>query len=1313
MTDYTSTGTGDWDNVAVWGGGGFPAAGDTATISTGDIVSVKGSELCGNISVLPGGGLRFDGQSDTVAAQMTLDNGATITNNGAVDATATGTTGPARIVGASLEVMAGTDWTWDNQTWEIVNMDIQFNIATGGGISQSIIFKTSLCTIDDLDVQTGATVSFDVASCTANGVTVSGGILLLEEAISFTSFTQATGTTTPASSSTAITCSGAWEVSGGTWTDQRSQVTLTGTANFQHSIASNNRTNTFEQSGAITTTLTGAAYMLSWFRGSATGTLSGSQTIQVGTSGSALPFDNNGVTINSGVQITLISGHATPTMDSGTYHHLTLEGSGVQRSFTMNGVLICNGNLILNSALALLTTTGTDYALTCAGIGVATGTLTGNDSVITSSTLLTVAGGTLTWTGTAGRLDVNDFTMASGTCTPSATTSDIQCSGDYNMTGGTWTNNRGTLTLTASGNLAHNGSGGNRISAIVHAAGVTSTLTNFAYISAAHTFSATSHLAGGSTVVMSTASGLTFPSGATMTGGAVYRFISGGGTVTAAGSFNSVLFQSNSTYTLGAALTAIGTVAIDDVTGAVTLDCATFALAITSTFTIDATSLLDLGTSAGHVITANFTPLGDIDGASSTLTCSGNVDLSNILFTRNSSTLAMDGASKTLDSGSNQLENFTISNTVTLINNTFTIFGVFTNTSTFTIASGIKLSVSGTAIGIFNNSGGTVTGADATSILDFTISSSAANQVLNNTGIITVLATQFRGSVSISANKTITLGANFTTAADIVVLSDHASRTLTLDTSGTDYNILCADLTLTGTTGGVLIANASIITASGDVDLSAATFTYGTSTLAVGGDLTTGANSDIFATLNITGTCAFSGSNSLCTTAFTNTGTITLAAGSFRLTCQNAAITAFDNSAGTISGVDSTPFLSFRGTATTTYDLDNDGTIGVDCRFIATGNSPTIRLVNESWVTTGNVFFALSGGTAVTLDTNGQALTCADLTLIANSTITGGASTITASGDVDLSAGTFTEGTSTMAMTGTSKTLTLASNQEVYNLTVTGTVVGLAGSGVQIQFDNVLTIDGGTATFGMTVGDQVLIGEQNSDGFPVVLANGGDFQNSDTGSIRYGDGSTGATINIAASTNYPNLIISSSGAVANTYNMVGAVTCINLTIGDGADADVVDTVTFALKCTGTVDVLASASLQTGANAGGATWDFASTVTVAGTAQISVTSGAFSLVLGSKTVSVRDQLTVANHVSRGNAVFTTGGTGHVDQRVALTGGQISMGRRVGWNGLYIQDCIIAQGTDMRGAWFGRGNLGVIRRTPSRSVQGIGPLGVRYG
>ena len=54
MAAYTSTQSGDWNNVATWGGGGYPSiAGDTATIASGHTVTYNVSSAIelGDISI--------------------------------------------------------------------------------------------------------------------------------------------------------------------------------------------------------------------------------------------------------------------------------------------------------------------------------------------------------------------------------------------------------------------------------------------------------------------------------------------------------------------------------------------------------------------------------------------------------------------------------------------------------------------------------------------------------------------------------------------------------------------------------------------------------------------------------------------------------------------------------------------------------------------------------------------------------------------------------------------------------------------------------------------------------------------------------------------------------------------------------------------------------------------------------------------------------------------------------------------------------------------------------------------------------------
>lgn len=55
MASYTSSGSGNWNNVATWGGGGFPVAGDTATIANTHNVNLNVDSASATVIVNSGG----------------------------------------------------------------------------------------------------------------------------------------------------------------------------------------------------------------------------------------------------------------------------------------------------------------------------------------------------------------------------------------------------------------------------------------------------------------------------------------------------------------------------------------------------------------------------------------------------------------------------------------------------------------------------------------------------------------------------------------------------------------------------------------------------------------------------------------------------------------------------------------------------------------------------------------------------------------------------------------------------------------------------------------------------------------------------------------------------------------------------------------------------------------------------------------------------------------------------------------------------------------------------------------------------------
>ncbi|MFA5217049.1 hypothetical protein [Sulfuricurvum sp.] len=154
-TTYTSSGTGDWDNVATWGGGGFPAITDIAIISNTHVVSVKGGEACLSFTVNLGGTLRLDGQTDTANASLTCSNGSTSTNNGTIDQIGTGTK-YARINGVAgygAHIITGSQPTFGSGHWYFgsgTHFDMAITTGAGGCYIAGLVSSHNL-TIESSD----------------------------------------------------------------------------------------------------------------------------------------------------------------------------------------------------------------------------------------------------------------------------------------------------------------------------------------------------------------------------------------------------------------------------------------------------------------------------------------------------------------------------------------------------------------------------------------------------------------------------------------------------------------------------------------------------------------------------------------------------------------------------------------------------------------------------------------------------------------------------------------------------------------------------------------------------------------------------------------------------------------------------------------------------------------------------------------------------------------------------------------------------------------------------------------------------------
>lgn len=175
---YTSTQSGNWNDSATWGGGGFPAAGDTATIATTHTVTVTANAAVGTggstgtdeltiIGTLVVGAftLTVDGDTQINNGTLQLNAGATMSIDGTyeIEFTNTATLDINGTSGSRCEISAiASNFTWVDgaANGSIINIDadycdfIRFGDGTnrsfdinGASATQTINFQN--CLFDD------------------------------------------------------------------------------------------------------------------------------------------------------------------------------------------------------------------------------------------------------------------------------------------------------------------------------------------------------------------------------------------------------------------------------------------------------------------------------------------------------------------------------------------------------------------------------------------------------------------------------------------------------------------------------------------------------------------------------------------------------------------------------------------------------------------------------------------------------------------------------------------------------------------------------------------------------------------------------------------------------------------------------------------------------------------------------------------------------------------------------------------------------------------------------------------------------------
>lgn len=164
----------------------------------------------------------------------------------------------------------------------------------------------------------------------------------------------------------------------------------------------------------------------------------------------------------------------------------------------------------------------------------------------------------------------------------------------------------------------------------------------------------------------------------------------------------------------------------------------------------------------------------------------------------------------------------------------------------------------------------------------------------------------------------------------------------------------------------------------------------------------------------------------------------------------------FDNP-GIIAGTGSLVFDNF---ADAPFNVGNFGTLNVNVTFQNEADTAPIYVLTEDLVTTKNIeMWSGSAIQSVTVNTTTYKVSCAALTIGTRGVLNAGSSLITCSGNWDSSAGTFAKGTSTVNMTGASKTIKTVAGGTFYKLNISGTVSTITNS-FNVTYDLTVTSTG-------------------------------------------------------------------------------------------------------------------------------------------------------------------------------------------------------------------------------------------------------------
>jgi hypothetical protein len=466
--NFSSVQSGDWDNTATWGGGGFPGPSDNVTINTGHSVNFTGAGGALNLTVASGAALQINAfQTMVVNGDITMNstavlggllnsslrfNGSTFTNNGTVSEP------DVDFNRNGAQSIAGTG-AW---TGSLLNIGLN----ASGNASNTSLSVAQTFGVGTLTVFSGNTLTL------TNGLTTSTANITNHGTISITStlnFNPPQGSMRTFSNTGTTSGAGTFQAQG--------DIEIDNTGSFSAALS-------VSSSGGSLTRITGIPT-----------TFDGPITVASGATLQILAFQllapNGDVTVNSTGTLT---GQGSSTLrfngatltNNGTISPPTVEfnGSGAQ---TLTGAGTISSNTIVNSGSTV--TLGSDHqlsSLTINGAGALnitsrTLSVSGGGTPLTNNGTMTTTGSTVVYNGSSAQDMASSFMFnnlsINNPAGVSLSSSDELVNGALTLTAGALS--IGAHTLTLNGAIINGGgslTGGGSSNITFGGAGVSTTL---------------------------------------------------------------------------------------------------------------------------------------------------------------------------------------------------------------------------------------------------------------------------------------------------------------------------------------------------------------------------------------------------------------------------------------------------------------------------------------------------------------------------------------------------------------------------------------------------------------------------------------------------------------------------------------------------------------------------------------------------------------------------------------------------------------------------------------------------------------------